>query len=209
MSSIPKKIYRNGMDAVEPALPPLGQSPSFMRLAFTAARGKMKASRSIAEVFLRVHRIRQSGEHAVSVALPPGTSRARFLTDVQVLANILYKRNHAYPERLVKWAKEPAFTAVSEVSVEIKVEARIAQSASKTREAQVSCGWNDVGIEDLAVAHGAYFVLTGKDMFAGAIVRAANGALAFSKSGLLLSRSGKSFNDREASENVFASRKIA
>jgi hypothetical protein len=44
--------------------------------------------------------------------------------------------------------------------------------------------WLDLGIEDLAVAHAAYFIATGKDAFAGNVVRARGGALYFDSDGL-------------------------
>ncbi len=205
-----RKKYRRLGHSAEPALPPLGKSPSFLRLATAndSDQGWRNPSKSMKGAFLKLHGIKKTGANSVSLVLPVGVSRARFLTDVQVIANMVYQRNHTWPERLVKWAREPAFCRITESRTEIRVNGKIPDSAGMSRAEQCACGWNDISLEDLASAHGAYFILTGKDLFNGSIVRAKTGALYFGKNGLIISRSGKSFNDSDASEIVFASKAL-
>ena len=70
-----------------------------------------------------------------------------------------------------------------------------------TRAKQEAKGWNNVDLCDLAAAHAAYFIATGKDLFARNVVRARGGALYFDANGLRV----LDFNDDSRDYRVAAS----
>ena len=112
------------------------------------------------------------------------TSRIDFLRKVQEVATELHGRPAIYSPDLESWATEAAFTAKPKNGEEIGVDGNVANSTGKTRAEQDAKGWNNVDLSDLAVAHAAYFLATGKDLFAGIVVRARGGALYFHVHGL-------------------------
>ena len=112
------------------------------------------------------------------------TSRIDFLRKVQEVATELHGRPAIYSSRLESWATEAAFTAKPKKGEEIGVDGNVANSTRNTRAEQDAEGWNNVDLSDLAVAHAAYFLATGKDLFAGNVVRARGGALYFHERGL-------------------------
>ena len=115
------------------------------------------------------------------------TSRIDFLRKVQEVATELHGRPAIYSPDLESWATEAAFTAKPKKGEKIKeigVDGNVANSTEKTRAEHDAQGWNNVDLSDLAVAHAAYFLATGKDLFAGNVVRARGWALFFYAKGL-------------------------
>jgi hypothetical protein len=133
------------------------------------------------------------GEGKVSLTLPEGMSRAEFLGKVQPLAKEVYghDRDAIYPPRFDNWAADKEFTAKPSSPVAIAIDGYVEGSTRKTRDEQVvflsSKRLQMPDLSDLAVAHAAYFLATGKDLFQGDVVRARGGPLDFYSLGLRVS----------------------
>jgi len=113
-----------------------------------------------------------------------GTSRIDFLRKVRDVAMKLHGPPAIYGPQFELWAKEAAFIAKPEKGGAVGVNGNVAKSSGKRRAEQEAKGWNNVELCDLAVAHAAYFLATGKDLFGGYAVRARNGVLRFNAHGL-------------------------
>ncbi len=130
------------------------------------------------------------GERKVSLTLPEGMSRADFLHKVQPLVREVYGRDVIPPNRLEAWATDMEFTAKPSKYSQtvIAIDGHVAGTTHRTRAEQVlfldKQRLQMPDLCDLAVAHAAYFLATGKDLFSGDIVRARGGALYFNSSGL-------------------------
>jgi hypothetical protein len=137
------------------------------------------------------YKIEVLGESQVTLTLPKGTTRADFLTEVQAVAAELYGRNAIYPSRLETWAKDQAFTSKKSKAETTSIDGNVKGSTDKIRSAQETFlkkqGLSMPELENLAVAHAAYFLATGKDLFAGNVVRARGGALRFNDFGVRVS----------------------
>lgn len=133
---------------------------------------------------MKEFRIEAVGEGQVYFTLG-GVSRIEFLRKVQEVVPELFGRPVLLPDTLQEWEAESAFTATpANGGREIGVDGSVADSTDKTRAEQETKGWNNVDIADLAVAHAAYFLATGKDLFNCNVVRAREGALGFNSVGL-------------------------
>ena len=111
-------------------------------------------------------------------------SRFIFLEAAQTLGRQLFNRNLIIPGRLISWTRNPVFTETSHHPIRIGVDCNIRRSTTMTRSEQEQHGWNDAPLCDLALAHVAAHMATGKDIFEGNIVRARQGALYFHPDGL-------------------------
>ena len=132
------------------------------------------------------------GEGKVRLALN-GASRIEFLNQVQEIASELHGRPAIYADRLSKWANDNTFTAKPKKDLEIAVDGNVKGSTKMTRTEQEEKGWNNVDLCDLAVAHAAYFLATGKDLFGANVVRARGGGLYFLADGLSVGPYGGDF----------------
>jgi hypothetical protein len=129
--------------------------------------------------FVTKYNIKVLSDSQVSFRLPSGTSRIDLMNEAQALAPDLLGRNAVYPSRLETWKKDSAFTAKATENLERSLDGNVKNSTRMTRGEQEAKGWNNVDLSDLATAHVAYFIATGKDLFANNAVRARGGALYF------------------------------
>lgn len=136
------------------------------------------------EAFVAKYGIRVLADSQVAVTLPAGSTRIEFLREAQELAPKLYGQNAILPDRLQNWSGARVFTDAIEGALSLAIDGNVKDSTGQTRSEQEEEGWNNVDIQDLAVAHAAYFIATGKNLFAGNIVRARGGALYFYSYGL-------------------------
>ena len=149
-----------------------------------AVATELRALETRRQEFVTKYSIRVLGDGQVSFTLPSGTSRIDLLNEAQGLAPDLLGRNAVYPSRLETWKKESAFTAKVTEDLERSLDGNVRNSTRMTRAEQEAKGWNNVDLCDLATAHVAYFIATGKDLFANNVVRARGGALYFNALGL-------------------------
>ena len=121
----------------------------------------------------------------VVVTLPEGISRIEFLKEAQAISFGLHGQKAIWPERLSEWEHGFNFNLKLTEPTTIAANTRIEKSNSLKISEMIANGWLDLEIEDLAVAHTAYFIATGQEAFQGDIVRASNGsALIFDGGGL-------------------------
>jgi hypothetical protein len=99
----------------------------------------------------------------------------------------------------------------TEKTLSLRIDGNVRGSTNHTFAEQVAKGWNDVAVEDLAVAHAAFYLLTGEDLFRGNVVRAACSAtLMFLGEGLNLCHYPDLTNSHmdDASDSRAASRSL-
>jgi hypothetical protein len=140
------------------------------------------------QALMEKYQINVLGEGQVSLNLA-GSSRIDFLREVQALSPQLHNQNAIWPDRLDSWAKDKAFTAKVAASADsIAIDGNVRGSTNMNRrEQETFLKGRDLAMPelcDLAVAHAAYFIATGKGLFGGNAVRARGGALSFDADGL-------------------------
>lgn len=123
--------------------------------------------------FVIKYEIKLLGDSQVAIILPSGISRIAFLKEAQDLSYDLYGRHSPAVQRelISEWKTNLAFTKKLEESVVLAVDLRVLNSNDMHARDMVDKGRLDVAVEDLAVAHVAYYILTGEDAFKGKIVR--------------------------------------
>jgi hypothetical protein len=140
------------------------------------------------QAFMDKYSVTVLDDSKVSFTLPKGSSVLNLLNDAQALAPELYNRDAVYPDRLADWSTKKAFKSSVTENREFSIDGNVADSTSKSRTEQVAFlkkqNLEMPEIEHLAAAHVAYFIATGKDLFANNVVRARGGALFFSARGL-------------------------
>lgn len=113
-----------------------------------------------------------------------GVARIEFLRQVHAVASDLHGRGAVDPWALDWWSRHSAFTDPSPKGLDISINGNVPGSWEYPRRIQKALGWNNVELCNLAVAHAAYFLATGEDLFCSDSTRACNGTLWFSPSGL-------------------------
>jgi hypothetical protein len=167
---------------------------TLLKAGLAGVRGEISSSEAVAtgpsvlearrQEFVTKYSIKVLGEGQVSFTLPSGTSRIDLLNEAQALAPDLLGRNAVHPSRLEPWKKDSAFTAKVKEGLKRPIDGNVRGSTRMTTPEQEARGWNNVDLCDLATAHVLYFIATGKDLFAGNVVRARGGALYFHADGL-------------------------
>ena len=155
--------------------------------SFSAFRSKLTAR----ELFILKYNITTGDPsgHEVQLELPKGVSRAQFLLEAQALG--VGGQNAVWPAQLTKWLNDEAFKSGESKITKLRIDGNVAGSTDKTRELQedflTKKGVAMPSLEDLAVAHVAFFILAGNDLFQGNVVRARGWALNFDADGLSVS----------------------
>jgi hypothetical protein len=167
---------------------------ALLKAGLAGVRGEISSSEAVAtepsalearrQEFVTKYNIKVLSDGQVSFTLPSGTSRIDLINEAQGLAPDLLGRNAVYPSRLGTWKKDSAFTTNVAEDLERSIDGNVRSSTRMTRAEQEAKGWNNVDLCDLATAHVAYFIATGKDLFANNVVRARGGALGFYDDGL-------------------------
>jgi hypothetical protein len=157
------------------------------------------------QAFMDKYSVTVLDDSKVSFTLPKGSSVLNLLNDAQALAPELYNRDAVYPDRLADWSTKKAFKSSVTENREFSIDGNVADSSDKTRVEQAAFlkkqNLEMPELEHLAAAHVAYFIATGKDLFANNVVRARGGALGFDDIGLYVLgyRDGDRYNDVAAS----------
>ena len=140
------------------------------------------------KAFLDTYSVRVLGDHQVSLTIPAGKSRIDLINDAQDLVKAHYDRPGVDAHNLARWQNAPQFTEQVDKSAAVAIEGCVPESDGMFRSTQEARGWNDVDERDLATAHQAFLVATGKDLFNGMTVRhrggTLGGTLRFGSSGL-------------------------
>ena len=155
--------------------------------------------------FVSKYSVEKINDHQVRFVLPKGVSRIDLLNEAQGIARELYGQDAVYPSQLEDWQKEDDFRTKTTSTTKLGIDGRVEGLDAKSREDQEShLGEMMAPLADLAVAHTAFFILTGKDLFQGQFVRACGGALYFFSFGLVVSNyyDVRSFDDVSASRSL-------
>ena len=146
---------------------------------------------SLQERFVSKYSVEKINDHQVRFVLPKGTSRIDLLNEAQGIARELYGQDAVDPSQLEDWQKEDDFRTKTTSTTKLWIDGRVEGLDGKTRKQQerlIEKQWGETQmapLADLAVAHTAFFILTGKDLFQGQVVRACGGALYFDSYGLV------------------------
>lgn len=160
--------------------------------------------------FVSKYSVEKINDHQVRLVLPQGTSRIALLEEAQEIERELYGRDAVYPNQLKKWQNDNDFISKTTSTTKLAIDGRFEGLDAKSREEQelllkVQCGEMQMApFADLAVAHTAFFILTGKSLFHGQLVRACDGTLFFGSFGLDVC----SYDDDVSSDAMSASRSL-
>ena len=140
---------------------------------------------SLQERFVSKYSVEKINDHQVRFVLPKGTSRIDLLNEAQEIARGLYGQDAVDPDRLKNWQKKDDFRSKTTSTTKLGIDGRVEGLDAKSRKEQERVLKEQMApLADLAVAHTAFFILTGKDLFQGQVVRACGGALYFDSYGL-------------------------
>ena len=140
---------------------------------------------SLQERFVSKYSVEKINDHQVRFVLPKGTSRIDLLNEAQEIARGLYGQDAVDPDRLKNWQKKDDFRSKTTSTTKLGIDGRVEGLDAKSRKEQERVLKEQMApLADLAVAHTAFFILTGKDLFQGQVVRACGGALYFISFGL-------------------------
>ena len=154
--------------------------------------------------FVSKYSVEKINDHQVRFIIPKGTSRIDLLNEAQGIARELYGRDAVYPSQLKNWQKEDDFRSKTTSTTKLGIDGRVEGLDAKSREEQERLLGKMAPLADLAVAHAAFFILTGKDLFQSQWVRACGGALRFNSYGLAV----YSFGNDSSIIDVSASRSL-
>ena len=135
--------------------------------------------------FVSKYSVEKINDHQVRFIIPKGTSRIDLLNEAQGIARELYGQDAVDPSQLEDWQKDDDFRSKTTSTTKLWIDGRVKELDAKSREEQERVLKEQMApLADLAVAHTAFFILTGKDLFQGQWVRACGGALRFNSDGL-------------------------
>ncbi|MSU31521.1 MAG: hypothetical protein EXS25_02450 [Pedosphaera sp.] len=142
------------------------------------------------------------GFHEILFVIPPNVPRIRIIEEAQAIYSKLDKRNYVFPNRYKVWLDMPSFTEGKPTEVRIAIDGCVDESQNRTladqklflrrkfEEGEASLPT----IEDLAVAHALFFIVTRQNLFRGYKIRALNGSLFFDNLGLGMDRFSLDWN---------------
>ena len=156
--------------------------------------------------FVSKYSVEKINDHKVRFVLPKGVSRIDLLNEAQGIARGLYGQDAVGPSQLKDWQKEDDFRSKTTSTTKLAIDGRVKELDAKTRKEQESVIGAMAPLADLAVAHTAFFILTGEDLFQGRPVRACGGALDFDGNWLGVNR--YYFDDDGSRRDVSASRSL-
>lgn len=150
-------------------------------------QGKIVAAQNLEsprQEFLAKYGVKVLADCQVSFTLPSGTSRLDFLNEAQALARELINGPAVEKHSLAMWAKDAAFTTKVTEATSRSIDGNVSNSADISRKEGEAKGWNNVDLADLATAHQAFLIATGKNLFNGNVVYARGGELLYDVLGL-------------------------
>lgn len=123
---------------------------------------------TLRERFIADFNVQAPEEGTVSLVIPKGVSRLE-LVDRAIASHQTPDSPIVYPPVLRKWRGEPQFMTPVDKAEAIAIKGHIQGTQGKSTRAQeeiITCkGYVMVNPEDLAVAHIAYYVATGENLF--------------------------------------------
>lgn len=165
---------------------------------------KLRQSLSRLDTFVIKYGVETVGDSGVSLVLPAGMPRIDIMAEVDALIQDHTGKRY-FPRDENRWIWDRWIDRRRSTPEVIAIEALAPGTANKTRENQEKVlkaqGKLMALAEDLAIAHAAFFVLTGEDLFRGQTVRAEGGVFQTTDTG----RFGQLFyHDNARYQNLWA-----
>lgn len=160
----------------------------------TKAFEELRARLTPLDLFIAKYGVVAIDDHSVSFVIPQGVSRIEKLKEAQKISIELHEANPekywaeavVWPKQLIEWESKSWFIEEVEKVLLLRIDGNVKGSTHMTRAEQERKGWSDVAMQDLALAHTTFYLLTGKDISTAHTVRATYEALCFYTCGLIV-----------------------
>lgn len=151
----------------------------------TSAESQGFNSTEVRDSVLAKYSISVLSDSQVRLVIPAGVTRAQFLWEVQAVAKQLHGCDPISNEEFKRWMQDSRFIQQQSQETVVCVDGSVSGSGMKTRAEQdkflAAKGLVMAELADLVVAHAAFYLATGKDIFKGNTVRARDGVVWFIK----------------------------
>jgi len=154
------------------------------------------------ESFGAKYQVEILGPHEIFFVIPASVPRIRILEEAQAIYSKLDKRNYVFPNRYKVWLGMTSFTEGRPAETRLAIDGCVDESQNRTLADQKLFLRRKFEegealmptVEDLAVAHALFFVVTRQNLFRGMKIRTLNGSLYFDNLGLGLDRFSLDWN---------------
>jgi hypothetical protein len=154
------------------------------------------------ESFGAKYQVEILGPHEILFVIPPNVPRIRVLEEAQAIFSKLDKQNYVFPARYKVWLGMPSFTEGRPTETRLAIDGCVEESQNRTladqklflRRKFEGGGVLMPTVEDLAVAHALFFVVTRQNLFRGMKIRTLNGSLYYDSLGLGMDRFSLEWN---------------
>jgi len=171
-------------------------------LAEERALKSIQAKLPARESFGAKYQVEILGPHEILFVIPPNVPRIRVLEEAQAIFSKLDKQNYVFPARYKVWLGMPSFTEGRPTETRLAIDGCVEGSQNRTLADQklfLRRKFEEGGalmptVEDLAVAHALFFVVTRQNLFRGMKIRTLNGSLYYDSLGLGMDRFSLDWN---------------
>lgn len=171
-------------------------------LAEERALKSIQAKLPARESFGAKYQVEILGPHEILFVIPPNVPRIRVLEEAQAIFSKLDKQNYVFPARYKVWLGMPSFTEGRPTETRLAIDGCVEESQNRTladqklflRRKFEGGGALMPTVEDLAVAHALFFVVTRQNLFRGMKIRTLNGSLYYDSLGLGMDRFSLDWN---------------
>lgn len=154
------------------------------------------------ESFGAKYQVEILGPHEILFVIPPNVPRIRVLQEAQDIFSKLDKQNYVFPNRYKVWLGMPSFTEGRPTETRLAIDGCVEESQNRTLADQKLFLRRKFEegealmptVEDLAVAHALFFVVTRQNLFRGMKIRTLNGSLYYDNLGLGMDRFSLDWN---------------
>lgn len=154
------------------------------------------------ESFGAKYQVEILGPHEILFVIPPNVPRIQVLKEAQDIFSKLDKQNYVFPARYKVWLGMPSFTEGRPTETRLAIDGCVEESQNRTLADQklfLRRKFEEGGalmptVEDLAVAHALFFVVTRQNLFRGMKIRTLNGSLYYDSLGLGMDRFSLDWN---------------
>ena len=129
-----------------------------------------EASLDLRQQFIDKYQIREIGKCQVSVTLAEGITPAEFISEVVALSKAIDNTKAWYADE-GRFGETHKYNSIIHSPLELQIDGHVEGSVGLTCQEQLDRGWDFARQWQAVVAHGAYYILTGKDLFDGKSVR--------------------------------------
>lgn len=164
------------------------QSISGLKVALDAFKNFRKTL-SPRDLLVCEHSIETRGEHIVAVTLPARMSPLEFVTRAGEFVRDYYGYESVWLDRaFTTWMDDPKLLAAQDEPRRIRADGCVDGTSNLIREDQDAIlrkrGLSPISLADLSVAHMAYQIAHGEDLFLGKVIRTEDCGMIFNNLGL-------------------------